>query len=60
MEDYKLLATESFDAEASSLDFRQAEHSAKIINSWVNEKTHSKIDSIVGVGKIVWIVQKLC
>ena len=56
MEDYKLLATEIFDAEASSLDFSQPEQSAKSINSWVNEKTHSKIDSIVGVGKIVWIV----
>ena len=56
--EYKLLATESFDAEASFLDFSQPEQSAKIINSWVDEATHNKIDSIVDAGKIVWIVQK--
>ena len=45
--DYKTLASESFSAEASTLDFSQSEKSAKDINDWVDEKTNHKIKTIV-------------
>lgn len=43
-----------FDAVVRAMDFGDAEGAAHIINAWVNEKTHGKIDRIVEAGDINW------
>ena len=45
--DYKKKVTENFSAEVENVDFLKSEKAAKIINDWVNEKTHEMIPSIV-------------
>ncbi|MBX9879326.1 MAG: serpin family protein [Candidatus Obscuribacterales bacterium] len=43
---YSKLLTSAFNADAKTIDFRRAD-SVSIINNWVKQKTHNKIDSIV-------------
>ena len=45
--DYKKKVEESFAAEVENVDFLKASKAAKIINDWVNEKTHEMIPSVV-------------
>ena len=44
--DFIELNRDYFDAQVRALDFRSAE-AVKIINDWVSEKTHGKIDEII-------------
>ena len=45
--DYKKKTAASFGAEIDNVDFRNAPKAANTINSWVNEKTHKMIPTIV-------------
>ena len=46
-EDYKQTVGENFAAEIENVDFLKPKKAAKIINDWVNEKTHKMIPTIV-------------
>lgn len=46
-EDYKSKVKENFGAEIENVDFLDSPKAAKIINDWVNEKTHKMIPAIV-------------
>lgn len=45
---------EFFDAVIRAINFGNPEEAARIINSWVREKTHGKIEKIVEPGDIDW------
>nr|AOW41295.1 serpin-1M [Pteromalus puparum] len=45
--DYKQLTSGTFRSEASEIDTKKPAESAKLVNDWVKEKTHNKIEDIV-------------
>ncbi|OXU29427.1 hypothetical protein TSAR_002441 [Trichomalopsis sarcophagae] len=45
--DYKSLTSGTFRSEAAEIDTSKPAESAKVINDWVDEKTHHKINGIV-------------
>jgi serpin B len=49
--EYRTVAEKSFLSGTEELDFADGEVSRKVINSWVETKTHDKIQDLIRSGK---------